>query len=139
MQRLELIRVRRCNDCGRGRAELATDDGTIITVALDASRVDDLARWPDKPAEGPADLTGVVVDLLGKDGWTVRDVVFDTATRGLRALVTRMRSEEVEVIEATAQEGLALALRGQVPMYATDEAIEPSSDRPDPGPHGTLH
>jgi hypothetical protein len=81
----------------------------------------------------------VVLDILAKDGWTVRDIVLDTADHGLQALITRTRADEVEVIAATAQEGVGLAVRGTLPMYATDEALEPAAESSDPGDHGTLH
>jgi hypothetical protein len=137
MRRLEMLRVRRCQRCGRGRAELGSDDGAVLTVPLDPPRAEELVAR-DAADETPR-LAAVVLDLLAKDGWTVRDVVLDTAAHGLQALVTRTRADEVEVIAATAQEGVSLAVRGTLPMYATDEALAPAAESSDPGDHGTLH
>ena len=132
-----MLRVRRCHGCGRGRAELGSDDGIVITVPLDPPRADELVGRDG--AEDPPRLTAVVLDLLAKDGWTVRDIVLDMTDHGLQALITRTRADELEVIAATAQEGVGLAVRGSLPMYATDEALDPATESSDPEDHGTLH
>jgi len=44
------------------------------------------------------------------------------------------------VLACTAQEGIELAVRGTLPLYATDEALAGSGDEPaTPGPGNTVH
>jgi hypothetical protein len=137
VKRLELASVHVCQRCGRGRAELVATDGTTIAVPLDAVRAQELGG---KEAGGDAPwLSTVVVGLLRGEGFAVREVVLDTAERGLRALMTLTRTDETLVITCTPQEGVGLAVRGSVALYATAEALAASNDTPDPEGHETLH
>jgi len=138
VKRLELARVHVCQRCGRGRAELVATDGATIAVPLDALRAQELAA-DGTSDEGPW-LSSVVVGLLRERGSALREVVLDTAEHGLRALVTLTRTDETEIITCTPQEGIGLAVRGNVGLYATAEALSASTDAPDDtGGHETLH
>ena len=49
--------------------------------------------------------------------------MFDVDGGTLRALVSSRRGGELDVVACTPQEGLDLASRAGVPLYATDEAL----------------
>jgi hypothetical protein len=137
VKRLQLARVRICQRCGRGRAELEGADGTSLTVPLDAVRAHELER------HGQADdvpwLSAVLVALLEAGGGTMREVVLDTDTSGLRALLSIARGEDTEVVACTAQEGVGLAARSGVPLYATTEALADTGQPTDDDGHERLH
>jgi len=121
VKRLELGDIRICRRCGRGRANLITDDGESISIPLDPAR----ARVLGKPA-AEADvpwLTALVLDRVAQDGRALREVVLDLDGGALRALVSSRRDGELEVVACTPQEGVDLANRAGVPLYATDEAL----------------
>jgi hypothetical protein len=124
VKRLQLARVRICQRCGRGRAELESADGASITVPLDPLRAHELER---SDADDVPWLSAVVLALLRSSGGTVREVVLDTDTRGLRALLSVTRGEETEVVACTPQEGVSLSVRGGIPLYATADALESSA------------
>ena len=137
VKRLELARVRICQRCGRGRAELEGADGAALAIPLDPLRAHELQR------QGEADdlpwLSGLLLGLIRDSGGTVREVVLDADTRGLRALVSISRGDETDVVACTPQEGVGLAARGSLPLYATTDALATSGKVPDTGGHDRLH
>lgn len=137
VKRLQLARVRICQRCGRGRAELEAADGASITIPLDPVRADELER------QGEADdvpwLSSVVLALFRSSGAAVREVVLDADTHGLRALVSISRGEDTDVVGCTPQEGVSLAVRGPIPLYATDDALATEDGTPDREGHDRLH
>ena len=70
---------------------------------------------------------------------SLREIVIDTAEHGLRALVSLGREAETEVVVCTPQEGLGLAVRGKVPLYATAEALAATAAATNAGGGETLH
>ena len=139
MKRLELARIRVCGRCGRGGAELRGEDGERLVVPLDAVRARQLAR-----AHGDEDvssLTDLVLQQLGAGGVEAREVVLDVAEGRLRALLSFVRADETDVVGCTADEGVALALRGGLRLYATDEALAHAVADPPKAAGGpdTLH
>ncbi|HJQ85492.1 MAG TPA: hypothetical protein VKA21_15500 [Candidatus Binatia bacterium] len=136
MKRLELAGIRVCERCGRGTASLRSPDGGTLSVRLDPIRARELA--------GPArenelrTLTDVVLEQLVARGARPSEVVLDVLDGRLGGLVSLAVDGEAEgeVVTCTAEEGLALALRGTVPLYATDEALAARAARPAPD---TIH
>jgi hypothetical protein len=123
VKRLELARVRVCSRCGKGGAELRAEDGELLVVPLDASR----ARQLRDEARGETRwLTDLVVEQLGAAG---REVVLDVAGGRLQALLSVVQGNETEVVECTADEGVALAVRAGLRIYATDEALADAASR----------
>jgi len=144
MKRLELARVRVCQRCGRGRAELRSEDGTVLTVLLDPPRARELSGA--RVVDDGRSLADFVLGELGATGRVASEVVIDVAHGQLRGLVSLVRGGEVEVVACTAQEGVDLAVRGALCLYATDEALAHAAPRPHEheGPSGrggpeTLH
>ena len=134
--RLELSGIRTCTRCGRGRAELTASDGRTLTVSLDAVRARELTGGTAESGVQP--LTQVVLVQLTAAGLVPKEIVFDTAAGALRALLSVVRGEDVDVIACTPQEGLGLAVRGSLGLYATDEALAQVTVAHEPGPE-TLH
>ncbi len=119
VRRLELKRVRVCGRCGRGRAELEGADGARIEVSLDAPRARELSGEPDVVRSlGAAVLAG-----FAENGTTLGEVVLDRGPAGLRALLAIARAGERDVVACSAQEGVELAVRAGVALYATDQAL----------------
>jgi hypothetical protein len=137
VKRLQLARVRICQRCGRGRAELESADGASITVPLDPLRAHELERQPD--ADDVPWLSTVVLALVRSSGGTVREVVLDADPHGLRALVSISRGDDTEVVACTPQEGVSLSVRGAIALYATDDAIAIAGRTPDREGHDRLH
>ena len=137
MKRLELVRVRICQRCGRGRAELEAGDGARLAVPLDPVRAHELER------RGEADdvpwLSAVILGLLRSGGRAIREVVIDSDGQGLRALMSIGSGEETEVVACTPQEGVGLAARGGIPIYATADALSATGAPPDDEGHERLH
>ena len=137
MKRLELARVRVCQRCGRGRAELEGADGAALVIPLDPVRAHELER------QGESDdvpwLSSVLLGLLRESGGTVREVVLDADARGLRALLSISRGDETDVVACTPQEGVGLAARGRLPLYATEDALATPGQAPDTDGHSQLH
>ena len=121
MKRLELGDVRICRRCGRGRANLITVDGESISIPLDPARARTLGV-PASESDVPW-LTTLVLDRLVQGGRALEEVVLDVDGGTLRALVSSRRDGELEVVACTPQEGVDLANRAGVPIYATDEAL----------------
>ena len=120
MKRLELVRVRICARCGRGGAELKRDDGETLVVPLDPAHA---RRLAGTDGDDVRPLVDVVLAGLASAGLTPAEVVLDAAAGGLRALVSLVRAGEPEVVDCPAGEGIALAVRGGLKLYATDEAL----------------
>jgi hypothetical protein len=121
VKRLELGDVRICRRCGRGRANLITVDGESISIPLDPARARVLGK-PASDADVPW-LTALVLERVAQDGRTLQEVVLDMDGGMLRALVSSRRDGELDVVACTPQEGVDLASRAGVPLYATDEAL----------------
>jgi len=144
MKRLELVRVRVCERCGRGRAELRSEDGKTLTVTLDPVRAREISD--PRPADEVRTLADLVLVELGAAGLSASEVVLDVAHGHLRALVSWLRRGEPEVVACTAEEGVGLVVRGALRLFATEEALaqaSPARDAHD-GPRGsggpeTLH
>jgi hypothetical protein len=137
VKRLELARVRICQRCGRGRAELEGADGASLVVPLDPVRAHELER------QGEADdlpwLSAVVLGLVRASGGAVREIVLDTEAHGLRALISITRGDDTEVVACTPQEGVGLAARGRLPLYATADALATAGPTDDGEGHDRLH
>ena len=121
MKRLELARIRVCNRCRRGVAELRGADGESLNVPLDAIRARQLAG--DGPSEDLRSVAELVVAELGARGLPLGEVVFDVSDGRLRALLSLARGDDHEVVECTAEEGVSLAVRGRLKIYVTDDAL----------------
>jgi hypothetical protein len=137
VKRLELARVRVCQRCGRGRAELEGPDGATLASPLDPVRAPELERQGE-PDDVPW-ISAVLLALVRSSGGTVREVVLDADARGLRGLISISRGDETEVIACTPQEGVGLAARGRLPLYATEDALATPGKTPDTGGHEQLH
>ncbi len=138
MHRLELTRVRTCQRCGRGRADLRGEDGAVVSVPLDPLRVRELAGTE---ADGLRTLTECFVAQLKATGAVPREVVLDVADGRLRALLTCVRGGETDVIACTPEEGVVVSVRAELKLYATDEAIAHGVAPPDArgGGRDTIH
>ena len=144
MSRLELARVRVCQRCGRGRAELRSEDGRLLTVSLDPARARELSGA--RAVDDVRSFADFVLAELGASGRVASEVVLDVAHGHLRGLVSLLRGDEVDVVACTAQEGVDLAVRGALRLYATDEALAHAAPQADehegpsgPGGPETLH
>ncbi len=136
MRRLELKQIRVCQRCGRGRAELEGPDGARLSVPLDAVRARELSG--DGAADDVRWMADFVLGELAARGATPAEVVLDQGAGGLRALLSYLHGAEHDVVACTAQEGIGLAVRGKLALYATDEALAPDAPKPgERGPH--LH
>jgi hypothetical protein len=140
VKRLELKHVRVCQKCGRGRAELESADGARLSVPLDPVRARELS--PNRTGDDRDEVRWLgefVLSQLVSAGATPTEVVLDQGEGGLRALLSFRHRDEHDVLACTAQEGIGLAVRGKLALYATDEAF--ARDTPpesgDRGPH--LH
>jgi hypothetical protein len=140
VRRLALVRIRVCGRCGRGAAELQSDQGDLLSVPLDPVRARELTR-PGAADELPT-LPDVVLERLAAAGLVVREVVLDVTDGRLRGLLSVARGEEADVIGCTAEEGVSLALRGPLKLYASEEALAHGAGRRGrPDRHGpeTIH
>lgn len=126
MKRLELVRVRICGRCGRGGAELKRDDGETLVVPLDPVHA---RRLAGADGDDVRPLMDVVLAGLASAGLAPGEVVLDAASGGLRALVSLVRTGEPEIVDCPAGEGIALAVRGGLKLYATDEALAHAASR----------
>ena len=137
VKRLELARIRVCSRCGKGKAELHTADGDRLVVALDPIRARQLSD-ADRP-DDVRSFTDFVLEQLGSR--RVGEVVLDVAHGRLRALLSLVHDDESEVLSCPAEEGVALAIRGSVRLYATDEALAHGarSKAARPGGPDTVH
>jgi len=134
---LRLTRVRVCDRCGRGRADLATDDGTTLTIPLDAARAAELASADG--ASGLQPLSAVVLAGIVAGGGVPTDLVLDVAGATLRGLLSIARGDDTDIVVCTPQEAVSLAVRGGLKLYATDDAIAHQAARPAKASSETLH
>jgi hypothetical protein len=126
--RLELERIRVCDRCGRGKADLRGENRERLSVTLDRARARELTR-PETQDELRT-LTEVVLERLEAGGLAPREVVLDVVDGRLQGLLTLARGDDSDVIACTAEEGLALAVRGGLKLYASDEALAHGKARP---------
>jgi hypothetical protein len=136
VRRVELSAVRICERCGRGRAELTTGDGTMLAVPLDPMCARELAAGGDTDVQS---LDALVLAGLEAAGIALREIVLDVQAGVLRALVTYARGSEVDVAECSPQEGVRLAVRRGLRLYASDEALAHAAARPGTRGSETLH
>ena len=137
MKRLELVRVRVCQRCGRGRAELEGADGAALAIPVDPVRAHELERHGE--SDDVPWLSALFLELMRGAGSNVREVVLDADARGLRALVSITRGDDTDVVACTPQEGVGLAARGRLPIYATADALATAQPASDSDGHDRLH
>jgi len=136
VKRLQLKRVGVCSRCGRGRAELESTDGDRLEVPLDAPRARELSGSHDEIRS----LAAFVLGQLSASGAEAGEVVLDVGPSGLRALLSLLRDGDTEVLACTAQEGVELAVRGTLSIYATDGALAGDAEEPaPPSSRNTVH
>jgi hypothetical protein len=134
--RLEVAAIRVCGRCGRGVAELRSGDGATLGIRLDPVRARELGR-PALPNDVRS-LTDLVLERLRAGDRAPGEVVLDVADGRLRALLSLVGEGDAgDVVACTAEEGVALAVRGPLALYATAEAMAlavAGAGRPEP--HG---
>ena len=96
-----------------------------MIVPLDAVRTRQLRDEPNDVHS----LTELVLEQLRASGLAPSEVVLDVVDGKLHALFSLVRGEEHDVVDCTADEGVALALRGGLNLYATDEALAHAAAR----------
>lgn len=133
-----MTRIAVCQRCGKGRAHLAAADGSALSIPLDPARVRELSAGPTSAGEVHW-LSELVLAQMTATGAAPSEVVLDLDGGRLRALLSLTRAGEPDVIACTPQEGLALALRAGVALYATDEALAAAATRPGTGGTETIH
>jgi hypothetical protein len=134
VKRLELARIRVCDRCGRGTAELRTESGEMVPVALDPVRARQLRG---RDSDAARTLTDVALEAIGAGGATVSEVVIEVSEGRLGGLVSLVRNGDPDVVACTAEEAVALAVRGAVKIYATDDSLAHASARlAKPARHG---
>jgi hypothetical protein len=79
-------------------------------------------------ADVPA-LADVLAAQLRRPDLRASEVVLDVAHGRLRALVSLERDGAADVVACPAGEGVVLAVRGELRLYATDEALEHGNAR----------
>jgi hypothetical protein len=131
VRRLELKQVRVCSRCGRGRAQLESADGDRFEVVLDPPRARELSAGQG----GVRSLATFLLEQIAERRIVPEEVIFEQGPAGLRALLSVTRDGETDVVSCTAQEGVELAVRGSLAMYASDDVLSPEST----APRNTLH
>jgi len=126
VERLELTRIRVCDRCGRGSAELRAPSGATVVVTLDPVRARQLR---DRKADDGRTLTDVALEAIQASGAAVSEVVLDVSAERLGGLVSLVRDGDSNVVACTAEEAVALAVRGGIRIYATAEALAHASAR----------
>src|SRR5688500_1848838 len=137
VKRLDLADIRICRRGGRGRANLLSGDGDAVAIPLDPARARVLSA-----ATTDADLgwlSQLVMERLAQDGHALAEIVLDLDGQALRALISCTRGGELEVLACTPQEGVELAMRSGVPLYATAEALAHATGGTPAAPGETLH
>jgi hypothetical protein len=132
VKRLELTQIRICQRCGRGKAQLTTSDGETLSVPLDPIRARALANR----ASDLRPLGEVVLERLVAGGTPVTEVVLDVDAGALRALLSLA---EADVVTCPAEDGVELAVRGNLALYATDEAMAHCTGRARATDPETIH
>jgi hypothetical protein len=123
VKRLELHRLRTCKRCGRGGAELRGADGETLVIPLDPVQSRQVAAMGGQAEDDVRPLADVVVAQLRESGLTPSEIVIDVADGRLRALVSLIGGAEPDVVACAPGEGVVLAIRGSLPLYATDDAL----------------
>jgi hypothetical protein len=136
---LAVKELRVCQKCGKGRAALVADDGTLVTIPLDRTRAHELSTDPDE--HELRSLTELLLEQMLATGTTVEEVVLDIGPAGVRALLSLTNEAgHTEVVAATPQAGIGLVVRGGFKLYATPEVLAGSTDTLDaPDPGETVH
>jgi hypothetical protein len=124
VRRLELARIRSCRKCGRTAAELRSEDGVAVVVPIDAHRARELADG--RPPDALGSLTELVLAQLQAAKRRPTEIVLDVRDGRLCGLVAFV---DDAVVGCTAEEAIALAVRGQLPLYATAEAVTHATAR----------
>jgi hypothetical protein len=107
-------------------------------------------RARELSADPPSDEVELLIDwvlaAVKRDGGNPQEIVLDLSDGKLRGMLLSARGDEHEVVACTAEEGVALAIRGRLKLYATEEALAQASahaEKPDhrggAGGPGTLH
>jgi len=96
-------------------------------VTLDPVRARQLR---DPKTDDGRTLTDVALAALAASGASVSEVVLDVSAGRLGGLVSLVHDGESEVVACTAEEAVALVVRGDLRIYATDEALAYASARP---------
>jgi hypothetical protein len=105
-------------------------------VPLDAHRARELSGQGDEIRS----LSRFVLGQVSAGGGGAGEVVLDVGPSGLRAPFSLLRDGDTEVLACTAQEGIELAVRGDLSLYATDEALAGDADEPaTPSSRNTVH
>jgi hypothetical protein len=123
VKRLELHRLRTCKRCGRGGAELRGADGETLVIPLDPVQCRQVAAAGGEGEDDVRPLADLVAEQLRTAGLTPSEVVIDVADGRLRALVSLIGGTEPDVVACAPGEGVVLAVRGQLALYATDDAL----------------
>jgi hypothetical protein len=126
--RLELERIRVCDRCGRGKADLRGEGQERLSVTLDPERARELTR--QQAEDDLRTLTDVVLERLQAGGVVPREVVLDVVDGRLRGLLTLARGDDSDVITCTPGEGIALVVRAGLKLYASEEALAHATSRP---------
>lgn len=115
---------------------LLSDDDDSLSIPLDPVR----ARRLTGERDDVRCLGDFLLDHLREGGIPPTDVVLDRAPAGLLALVSIRRGDEIDVLSCTAQEGVEIALRGDLQLYATADVFTSTPARvPERDPGETLH
>lgn len=132
VKRLELTQIRICQRCGRGKAQLTASDGATVSVPLDPIRARALANR----AGDLRPLAEIVLEQLAAGGSPITEVVLDVVDGALRALLSLT---DADVVACPAEDGVELAVRGELALYATDEAMAHATGRPGATDPETIH
>src|SRR5205814_6390801 len=103
-ERLEVTRIRVCDRCGRGSAELRAASGASISVTLDPVRARQLR---DRKADDGRTFTDVALDAIQASGASVSEVVLDVNAERLGGLVSHVPDGGEDHGPCTAQEQCA--------------------------------
>jgi hypothetical protein len=128
VKRLELEGVRVCARCGRGSAELRSDDGATLVIPLDPVRARELSQR--SKGDDVRSLIEFFLDQMAATGLEPGEVVFELVDGKLRALLSFVNAGESDVVTCTPEEGVALIVRGDLKVYATDEALAHAASQP---------
>ena len=121
MIRLVFAGLRACKGCHRPIAFLTTDDGELtLGIALDAYKARELARNCEGPTKEKF-LADFLLKLLASSPHAIREIVLDCSERG--PIFARVDAI-TEVFCCTPQEAVGLAAAANLPLCATERALE---------------
>jgi hypothetical protein len=129
VKRLELHRLRTCRRCGRGGAELRGSGGEALVVPLDPVQARQVAAAGGQGEDDVRPLAELLSEQLATAGLSASEVVIDIAAGRLRALLSVVGGAEPDVVACAPGEGVVLAVRCNLPLYATDDALAYRSAR----------